>query len=107
VKTKKTLIEDIGTWLAADGGDLVSAALRSHISGANLVELPLGSDHVEIKAAFDEAHPKLEGSKPEGLAALPAGAGDPKAAPPEPSKDKPKELTQEQKDALKAAGLEI
>ena len=28
--------------------------LRSHISGANLVELPLGTDHAEIKAAFDE-----------------------------------------------------
>ena len=86
---------------------MVSSALRSHISGANLVELPLGTDHAEIKAAFDEANPQLEGSKAEGLSALPAGAGEPKAAPPEPTSDNSKELTKEQKEALKAAGLSV
>lgn len=106
-KDEESLVKDISTWLNGDGGELVSAALRSHISGANLVELPLGSDHGAIKAAFDEQHPKLEGDKAVGLAALPAGAGDPKSEPPAPKSDKPKELTQEQKDALKAAGLEI
>lgn len=106
-KDEETLIKDISSWLTSDGGELVSAALRSHISGANLVELPLGTDHTEIKATFDEQHPKLEQAKGEGLAALPAGAGDPKSAPPEPKSDKPKELSEEQKAALKAAGLEV
>jgi len=100
------LIKDINEWLEGDGGNLVSSALRSHISGANLVELPLGTDHAEIKAAFDEAHPQLEGTKPEGLSALPAGAGDPKKAPPE-VQTEAKELTKEQKEALKAAGLSV
>jgi|TARA_E500000318_G_C3565860_1_gene215596 hypothetical protein len=104
---EESLIKDIGTWLNGDGGELVSASLRSHISGANLVELPLGTDHSEIKAAFDEAHPQLENAKTQGLGALPAGAGEPKVAPPEPKSDKPKELTKEQKEALKAAGLEV
>ena len=109
---EEKLIKDIADWLTADGGDLVSSALRSHISGANLVELPLGTDHAEIKAAFDEAHPVIEGSKPQGLSALPVGAGEPKAksAPPSVEKekaDKPAELTKEQKEALKAAGLEV
>ncbi len=104
---EEKLVKDIATWLTGDGGELVSASLRSHISGANLVELPLGTDHEEIKNAFNEAHPKLEGSKAQGLSALPAGAGEPKAAPPEPKSDKPKELTKEQKEALKAAGLEV
>jgi hypothetical protein len=104
---EKTLIKDINDWLQSDGGDLVSSALRSHISGANLVELPLGTDHAEIKAAFDEANPQLEGAKAEGLSALPAGAGEPKAAPPEPTSDNSKELTKEQKEALKAAGLSV
>ena len=104
---EESLVKDIASWLSGEGGELVSASLRSHISGANLVELPLGTDHEEIKNAFNEAHPKLEGSKAQGLSALPAGAGEPKAAPPEPKSDKPKELTKEQKEALKAAGLEV
>ena len=104
---EKSLIEDIGKWLPSTGTDLVSAALRSHISGANLVELPLGSDHTDIKAAFDQANPKLEGDKTGGLSSLPAGAGEPKGKAPEPKEEKPKELTQEMKDAIKAAGLEL
>ena len=104
---EKTLIKDINEWLQSDGGDLVSSALRSHISGSNLVELPLGTDHAQIKAAFDEANPQLEGTKAESLSALPAGAGEPTAAPPEAASDNSKELTKEQKDALKAAGLSV
>ena len=103
---EKALIEDIDKWLTSDGGELVSSALRAHISGANLVELPLGADHEQIKAAFNEAHPQLEAAKAEGLAALPAGAGEPKAAPPD-AKAESKELTKEQKEALKAAGLAV
>jgi hypothetical protein len=108
---EQKLIKDISTWLEGSG-DLVASALRSSISGAHLVELPLGENHTAIKEAFIEANPKrLEGSAPAGLAALPAGAGTPGAkaeAPPQPKKasDK-KELTEDQKAALKAAGLDF
>jgi|TARA_R110000787_G_scaffold22799_5_gene65905 hypothetical protein len=105
-KNEETLVSDLGTWLSGDGGELVSAALRSHISGANLVELPFGGDHTEIKLAFDDQYPKLESAKGNSLSSLPAGAGDPKAAVPQ-LKSEVKELTQDQKDALKAAGLEV
>jgi len=71
------LIEDIATWLGSDGGDLVGAALKSHIPGSNLIELPLGSDHAELKEAFIEANPKRLENAPQGLASLPAGAGVP------------------------------
>ncbi len=103
---EKSLVKDIDEWLNGDGGELVSSALRAHISGANLVELPLGKDHAEIKEAFNEAHPQIEAAKSEGLASLPAGAGNPKGAPPEP-KSETKELTKEQKEALEAAGLSV
>jgi hypothetical protein len=107
------LIEDIATWLGSDGGDLVGAALKSHIPGSNLIELPLGSDHAELKEAFIEANPKRLENAPQGLASLPAGAGVPgtkaeaAAEPPAPKAAKSKELTAEQKEALKAAGLEV
>jgi len=110
---EKKLIEDIGAWLESDGGELVSGALRSSISGANLVELPLGEDHGAIKEAFMEANPKrLEGTAPATLSSLPPSAGEPgaKATKEPPSAKKqsePKELNEEQKAALKAAGLEF
>ena len=111
---EQKLIEDISNWLDAGSGDLVASALRSTISGAHLVELPLGEDHAAIKEAFMEANPKrLEGSAPAGLAALPAGAGTPgaKAETAEPPAAKKatakKELTEEQKAALQAAGLDF
>ena len=91
----------------------MASALRSCIPGSNLVELPLGQDHAAIKEAFIEANPKrLEGDSPKGLAALPADAGTPgkkpKQDPPSAKKDEgEKELTDEQKAALKAAGLEF
>lgn len=47
-----SLIEDINAWLSDRGTPLVTAALKSHIPGSDLVELPLGSDHTEIKAQF-------------------------------------------------------
>ena len=55
---------------------------------------------------------RLEGDSPKGLAALPADAGTPgkkpKQDPPSAKKDEgEKELTDEQKAALKAAGLEF
>lgn len=106
-EAEQTLIKDIEAWLTDGGGELVSSALRSHISGSNLVELPLGSDHTEIKAAFDEANPQIESAQPKGLSSLPAGAGEPKSLPPEPKTNEPKSLTKEQEAALKAAGLEV
>jgi hypothetical protein len=111
---ERKLIEDIAAWLDAGSGDLVASALRSSIPGSNLVELPLGEDHGAIKEAFIEANPKrLEGAAPAGLSALPAGAGTPGAKPeatepPAPKKAAAKkELTEEQKAALQAAGLDF
>jgi len=111
---EQKLIEDISNWLDAGSGDLVASALRSTISGAHLVELPLGEDHTAIKEAFIEANPKrLDGVAPAGLAALPAGAGTPGAKaeesePPTPKKAaSKKDLTEEQKAALQAAGLDF
>lgn len=111
---ERKLIEDIAAWLDAGSGDLVASALRSSIPGSNLVELPLGEDHGAIKEAFMEANPKrLEGTAPAGLASLPAGAGTPGAktetAEPPAAKKAPakKELTEEQKAALQAAGLDF
>ena len=109
---ERKLIEDISTWLESDGGELVSAALRSSIPGSNLVELPLGEDHGAIKEAFIEANPKrLEGSAPATLQSLPPSAGDPKGTKEDPPKAQKKadnkELSDEQKAALKAAGLDF
>ena len=116
------LIADISAWLEGDGGELVSSALRSNISGAHLVELPLGEDHAKIKAAFDEAHPKqLDGttsktpqSLPSATTAVPSSEAPAPAATEKggeaPSSKKPagkRELTEEQKEALKAAGLDF
>ena len=111
---ERKLIEDIGAWLEAGSGDLVASALRSGIPGSNLVELPLGEDHAAIKEAFMEANPRrLEGAAPAALSALPAGAGDPSAKaeaaePPTAKKGSAKkDLSEEQKAALKAAGLDF
>jgi hypothetical protein len=108
-----SLVEDISKWLGSSGGELVSSALASHISGSTLVQLPLGEDHAAIKEAFVEAHPKHLEGQAGGLASLPAGAGDPAtsakkdAEPPKAKAAKSKDLTDEQKQALKDAGLEF
>ena len=106
------LIEDVAKWLENDRGELVSAALRSNIPGSNLVELPLGVDHTELKAAFVEANPKRIDSAEASLSALPPSAGNAakakEAEPPSPKKaGQPAELSDEQKQALKAAGLDF
>jgi hypothetical protein len=97
---EKALIEDVNTWLNADGGNMIAAALKSHIPGATLVELPLGADHTAIKAAFAESHPSS------GERQL-ASANEEKALPPaatpkqEPAASKKAvELTEEQAKAL-------
>ena len=106
------LIQDIATWLENDGGDLVSSALRSTIPSSNLVELPLGQDHAKLKAEFAEAYPKRLEAQGGGFASLPpsaAIAGKPaeEVEPPSPKKGEKKDLTDEQKEALKAAGLDF
>jgi len=105
-KEEESLIEDIGKWLEADGGNLVASALKSSITGSNLIELPLGEDIAALKEAFIEANPKrLEGAPIGGLASLPAGAGVPgaKSEPPAPKASSAKELTEEQLKVLKEA----
>lgn len=104
---EEKLVADIDEWLKSGGGENVVAALRSTIPGSNLIELPMGKDHAELKAAFDEANAALP--EAQGLAALPAEADPLKAAkeaPPEPKKKKT-ELTEEQQAALKAAGVDF
>jgi hypothetical protein len=106
------LIQDIATWLENDGGDLVSSALRSTIPSSNLVEFTLGQDHAKLKADFVEAYPKRLEGQGGGLQALPpsaaiAGKVAEEDEPPAPKKAQKKELTEEQKEALKAAGLDF
>jgi len=112
---EKKLIQDVSSWLETSGTELVSAALRSSIPGSNLVELPLGEDHGGIKEAFMEAHPKrLDGSFESQRASLPPAAEAPKKAEAEVPQATPaqkptkgRELNEEQKAALKAAGLDF
>ena len=89
----------------------MGAALKSNISGSNLIELPIGADIAALKEAFIEANPKrVDGMQMGGLTSLPAGAGVAGKAlnpVPEAKVEKPKELTEEQKAAIKAAGLEV
>ncbi len=49
---EKQLLADIDVWLKDKAPDLLPSALRSHIPGSNLVELPLGEDHAAIKQRF-------------------------------------------------------
>jgi len=81
-----------------EGTGLISAALKSHIPGANIVELPLGADHTAIKAAFAEAHP---GTGEKQLISANAEKSLPPAAKQEPpAAKKSLELTEEQAKAL-------
>lgn len=97
---EKALIEDVNTWLNADGGNMIAAALKSHIPGATLVELPLGADHTAIKAAFAESHPssgeRQFASANEEKALPPAAASKQEPA----ASKKAVELTEEQAKAL-------
>jgi hypothetical protein len=99
------LIEDINSWLVDKGGNLCASALKSHIPGSDLVELPLGADHTEIKARFAAER----GTPPERSFASAAPAKALKSAeaeekvenePPSAKAKKPIELTAEQAKAL-------
>ena len=101
------LIGDINAWLSDKGPSLATAALKSHIPGSDLVELPLGSDHTEIKAQF-AATREAPGERMLPYANVPAKSL--KAAvvddvpvdnpPPAPKTKKALELTEEQAKAL-------
>lgn len=94
---EQKLVDDINVWIEDKGVNLISAALKSHIPGSDLVELPLGSDHAEIKAQFaasrDHSAPVIEAQKP---AKQLASAEPPTATKPK----KALELTKEQADML-------
>lgn len=96
---EEKLIVDINEWLEDKGASFCSSALKSHIPGSDLVELPLGADHNEIKAQFaatrgDAPRPSFAAKdKPKELKSaapeLPAG-----------NQKKAVELTEEQAKAL-------
>jgi len=98
---EEKLIQDINDWLADKGGTLCASALKSHIPGSDLVELPLGTDHAEIKAKFIESRGEAPApsfaprAKPKEL----ASAAEPPEAPSK-SPKKAVELTEEQAKAL-------
>lgn len=102
---EQKLIEDINVWLSNKGTNLITSALKSHIPGSDLVELPLGADHQEIKAQFaatrPSSHERALGAAPVAKALKSASDldnGDEKAAPPQPKKAL--ELTEEQAKSL-------
>ena len=107
------LIKDIDKWLVADGGNLVGAALKSNISGSNLIELPIGEDISALKEAFIQNNPKrIDGQQSYGVSSLPAGAGVPganavKSEPPTAKGANLKDLTPEQIAAIKSGDLQV
>jgi predicted DNA binding protein len=105
------LIEDVNAWLSSTGTNLITAALKSHIPGSDLVELPLGSDHAEIKAQFAATRgAPVERSLPsagvpaKALKAADVADDEESNPPPAPKAKKALELTEEQ---AKALGLEF
>jgi hypothetical protein len=104
------LIEDIDVWIKDRGTSLISAALKSHIPGSDLVELPLGADHAQIKAEFADSRPAV-GDK--SLPSSPAPVKSLKSASvPDSTEDseegpKPKKAVQLTEDQAKALGIEF
>ena len=75
---EQKLIKDIESWMEGEGPELISGALRSHIPGAQLVELPLGADHDAIKKQFALEHSGITDEQPllsEGVTASGSVAG--------------------------------
>lgn len=94
---EEKLLKDVAAWLGSDGTKLAANALKSSIPGADLIELPLGSDHTALKAEFAATRgPAAERTfapttpEPKAIAA---------SEPPSP-KGKKVELTEEQAKAL-------
>jgi len=99
------LVSDVSVWLKEKGAELIPAVLRSHISGSNVVELPLGSDHAEIKRNFLAANPPGEFASISAASDAPrlASASVEKSEPPAIPTKTPKkavELTAEQAQSL-------
>lgn len=101
------LIEDINAWLSDKGTMLATAALKSHIPGSDLVELPLGADHTEIKAQFAATRGapgerNLPSARVPSKSLMPAVVDDEQVdnSPPAPKAKKALELTEEQAKAL-------
>jgi hypothetical protein len=102
---EKKLITDIDNWIQADGANLIANALKSHIAGADLVELPLGKDHQEIKAQFAATRPpagerSFAGSTPAKALKSADVAEEGKKEPEAPTPKKAVQLTEEQAKAL-------
>ena len=102
---EQKLIEDINVWLSNKGTNLITSALKSHIPGSDLVELPLGADHQEIKAQFaatrPSSHDRALGSAPVAKALKSASDLDNTEEKPEPPQPKKAlELTEEQAKSL-------
>ncbi len=106
-----SLITDVNDWLATTGTSLATAALKSHIPGSNLVELPLGSDHAEIKAQFAAANPRQDQKPLAGgyvaTKSLQSAGVDDAGATDEPPSAKPKKAVQLTEEQAKALGLEF
>lgn len=105
------LISDVNDWLSTEGTRLITSALKSHIPGSDLVELPLGADHAEIKAQFAATRPNqnpaaFSGAAPSQKSLQPAvvDVSDATDEPPSPKPKKAVELTEAQ---AKALGLEF
>jgi hypothetical protein len=94
---EEKLLKDVAAWLGSDGTKLAANALKSSIPGADLIELPLGSDHAALKAEFASTR------GPAAERTFASAAPEPKAIaaaePPSP-KGKKVELTEEQAKAL-------
>ena len=96
---EEKLIVDINTWLEDKGGSFCSSALKSHIPGSDLVELPLGADHTEIKAQFAATRGDVQ--RPSFAAKdQPKELKSAAPEPPSPNQKKAVELTEEQAKAL-------
>jgi len=94
---EEKLMKDVAAWLGSDGTKHAANALKSSIPGADLIELPLGSDHAALKAEFASTR------GPAAERTFASAAPEPKAIaaaePPSP-KGKKVELTEEQAKAL-------
>jgi hypothetical protein len=94
---EEKLLTDVSEWLAKDGTGMAANALKSSIPGADLIELPLGSDHAALKADFASTR----GQAPERTFAAPEPEAKAlKSAEPPSPKAKKVELTEEQAKAL-------
>ena len=103
------MVKDVNEWLKEKGNEFLPAALRSHIPGSNLVELPLGTDHAEIKRNFLAANPLGEHASISAATSAPrlASAADDKPEPPEVPTAAGKKAVEPTEDQAKALGIDF